>query len=272
MRPYGLFVLLLAPQLGWAMDFSISAGSESFMWEEYDTNNSKLLDESGLRHFVAFDAASWLDRHWQSDFGGRVYSGTVDYDGQTQTGTKVPSDTDYNGIQFEAGFSYYPGNQNPFVTNTGRSGIRMAVGVDSWRRNIQDTQYETTTGTIVSVDGYVENYTTTYGRIAAHYGGGGRWSFNLGAKYPFATTETVGLEALGYASDVTLHPQGNFSLYANLGLQFSRSWGMQIYYDSYRFAKSDPETVYSPSDGTTYYVWQPESHQDVLGAKFSFTF
>jgi len=260
MRPYGLFVLLLLPQVGWTMDFRISAGSESFLWEEYDSDGSKLLEESGLRHFIGFDADSWLDSHWQSDFGGRVYSGTVDYDGQTQSGAPVTTDTDYDGHQFEAGFSYFPDNQNPLVANKGRSGIRMAVGVDSWRRNLQGS------------GGYVENYTTTYGRVAAHYGGGGFWSFNLGAKYPFATSETVGLKDLGYASDVTLHPRGRFSLYADFALQFSRSWGMQVYYDSYRFAKSDPEPVYSPSDGTTYNVWQPEIRQDVLGAKLSFTF
>jgi hypothetical protein len=257
MRPYGLFALLVLPQAGWAVDISVSAGSESFLWEEYDSGGGKLLDESGLRHFIAVEAKGWIDGHWQSDFGGRVYSGTVEYDGQTQTGAPVTTDTDYDGMQLEAGFSYFPGSAS---SGQGRTGIRMAVGVDTWRRNL------------LGNGGYREDYTTTYGRIGAHYGDGGFWAFNLGAKYPFATTEGVGLKDLGFDSDVTLHPQGRFSLYADLAMQFSPQWGMRLYYDSYRFAESDPEPVYSPVDSATYSVWQPESRMDVLGAQLSFNF
>jgi len=253
-------MLLLLPQLGWAMDFRISGGSESFTWGEYDTNGNKILDETGLRHFIAFDADSWIDSQWQSDFGGRVYSGTVDYDGQTQSGTAVTTDTDYDGIQFEAGFNYYPETAGQLDRNSGRLGIRMAVGADNWRRSI------------LGSGGYMENYSGTYGRVGAHFGGAGFWSFNLGVKYPFAVSESVGLKDIGYASDVTLHPQGRFSVYGDLSLRFSRSWGMSLYYDSYRFAKSDPESVYSPIDSVTYNVWQPESRMDIFGAKLSFTF
>jgi len=254
--------MLLLPQLGWATDFRVSAGSESFVWQEYDTSGNTLLEESGLRHFISFDADSWVDSQWQSDFGGRVYSSTVDYDGQTQSGTPVSSNTDYDGLQLEAGFSYYPGRRHASAGAQGRSGIRMSVGADYWRRNIQDSQLPNGT----PVNGYVERYTTTYGRIAIHYGGGGPWSFNVGVKYPFAVTETVGLKALGLPSDGTLHPQGRFSLYADLALQLSRAWGAQVYYDGYRFAKSDPETV-----GTTI-IEQPEIHEEVFGAKLRFTF
>lgn len=262
MRRYALLIVLLLPQWGWAMDFRVSAGSESFLWQEYETNGAKLLEESGLRHFVAFDADSWIDRQWQSDFGGRVYSGTVDYDGQTNLHSAVTTDTDYDGIRFEAGFSYYPVSPSSFAGDGGRSGIRMALGVDTWRRSLHDTQLAN--GTPVS--GYVEHYEVVYGRIAAHYGGGGRLTFNLGTKYPFAATETVDTTTLGLPSDVSLHPQGRFSLYADIGFQITPSWGLMAYYDSYRFAKSDPVLVGSST------VAQPESHQDTYGAKLSFTF
>jgi hypothetical protein len=249
------------------MEFRVSAGSESFLWEEFDINGVKLLDESGFRHFVAFDSDSRLNRYWQSDFGGRVYSGTVEYSGQTQSGRQTePTDTDYDGVQLEIGFSYFPEPDGMY--RTGRSGVRMAVGVDSWRRGIHDSW--TVGSPAVLTPGYVENYTTVYGRLGAHYSGEGGWGFNVGAKYPLRTTETIGLEAVGFDSDVTLNPQGRFTLYADVGMRFSRSWGAQLYYDSYHFAESDPEPV--QSGGATYLVWQPESRQETLGFKVSFTF
>lgn len=248
------------------MDVQVSAGSELFRWEE---NNSgiKLLDETGLRHFIGIDANHWLDSYWQSDVTGRIYSGQVEYNGQTQSGTQTEStDTDYDGIQLEAGFRYYPKPQHS--EGGGQSGIRLALGVDSWRRNIHDSQ--TADGTIIS--GYIENYAIAYGRMGVHYGGGSPLSFNLGVKYPFYTNETIELKTLGYESDVTLHPKGRLSLHADVGLQFSRAWGGQLYFDSYRFAKSDAEPVYYPTANTTYLVWQPESRQEVFGARISFTF
>ncbi len=36
-------------------------------------------------------------------------------------------------------------------------------------------------------------------------------------------------------------------------------WGLGVYYDSYRFARSDVERIGS------IIVWQPQSNQDVIG-------
>jgi len=262
MRRYASIVLLMLPQLACAMDFRVSVGSESFSWKEYDNSGSRLLEEDGLRHFVAFDANNSIDNYWDSDFSGRVYSGTVDYDGQTQSGRPVSTDTDYDGFQLEAGFRYYPISQNRVSLNQGRGGIRMAVGVDTWRRKLHDATLPDNTVVL----GYTEEYTTTYGRLAAYYGGGGRYTLNAGVKYPFVTNESVGLEALGLPSDVTLHPQGRFSPYANIELQLNRNWGVQLYYDSYHFAESDAETV-----GTATVI-QPKINQQVIGGKVSFLF
>lgn len=271
MRLYGVLIVAMLPQTGWAMEYRVSAGTEAFLWEEYDASGGKLLDEAGLRHFVAFDADNWLNRNWQSDFRAKVYSGSVEYNGETVSGAATQStDTDYDGLLMEAGFSYFPDIDNASSPNAGRAGIRMAVGFDSWRRSIQDSRTVSLTPT--EVPGYVENYTVAYGRLGATFGGGGNWSFDAGAKYPFYTSETVGLKALGYASDPTLKPQGRFSLYADVGIQFNRWWSMQFYYDSYRFARSGAEPVYYPGSDVTYLVWQPESRQDAVGVKVSFTF
>lgn len=262
MRRSTLIVLLMLPQLAGAMDFRISAGTESFNWKEYDSSGIRLLKEDGLRHFVAFDANNTIDSYWDSDFSGRLYSGTVDYDGQTQSGIKVATDTDYDGFQLEAGFRYYPVSQNRVSLNQGRGGIRMAVGVDVWRRKLNDARLSD--GSVIL--GYTEEYTTTYGRLAAYYGGGGWYTLSAGVKYPFVTTEHVSLKDIGLPSDVTLRPQGRFSPYANIELQLSRHWGVQLYYDSYNFAESDSEMV------GIYSVTQPKIKQQVIGGKVSFLF
>lgn len=236
-----------------ANEIDIAGGIEYFQWAEFDSRG-KLLDETGWRNFVAVDAKSWLNHRWLSDLGGRFYSGTVEYDGQTQSGMPATTDTNYDGYQFELGVTYVEQE----LANTGRAGIRMAVGIDSWRR------------ALLGPGGYVENYNVTYGRLASHYEAGGLWSFNLGAKYPFATSETVGLESIGFASDVTLHPKGVISTYADIRLRLGSRWETQIYYDSYRFAKSDSKKSYYLVDNKYYEVRQPQSNQDVLGIKITF--
>lgn len=254
MRLIGVFALILLTRPGWAMDMQVSAGSELFLWEEYK-DGDRLLDERGLRHFVAIDADNWVNSNWQSDFAGRIYSGTVEYNGENQSGVKTePTDTDYDGIRLEAGFSYYPQQHG----GSGQTGLRMAVGGDTWRRNIHDSR--TADGRFVS--GYIENYTIIYGLLGVLYRDSAQWSLNLGVKYPFYTNEVVELKAIGYDSDVTLKPKGRLSLHADFGYQFTPNWGGQLYFDSYRFAKSDSVANF----------YQPEIYQEVFGAKVSFTF
>jgi len=256
-------ILALSP-LAQASDIDVSAGTEYFIWQEYSDGGSKLLDETGMRYFVGVSGSNDLNRNWSSDFGVRLYSGTVDYDGETQPPQSVPvkTDTDYSGTTFELGFTRYTAERRNLAT--GEWLIRFAIGTDRWRRGLQDSH--DANGNAVS--GYVERYLSNYAKLGAIYRVEGSWEAGFGAKAPFFVSEKADMGG----SNVTLNPEGQLSLYAHLDVPLSRQWGVSVNYDSYRFAKSDKELTYIPSKSAYYWVWQPESSQDTLGVAVHYRF
>jgi hypothetical protein len=252
------WVLLLLPQWVAAEEMRFSYGLQSFLWEEFDSGGGKLLDETGFRHVFALYAENSVAPTWQSDLSAHMTIGRVAYDGQTQTGTPVSTDTDYLGYGLEVGFSYFPG-QVPTGKAAGLGG-RLALGMNNWNR------------TLLGAGGYQENYRTTYGRVAALYTIPLAWRVELGARLPMATSERVDLSAFGYAQEVNLKPKGQPSLYVTWHYQINKRFGFNLDYDGYRFARSDDDIVYNTLDGTYYAVHQPRSEMHTLGLAITISF
>jgi hypothetical protein len=82
----------------------------------------------------------------------------------------------------------------------------------------------------------------------------------MGLKYPFYALNDTDLGA-------RLNPRGRASAFARfstaLGSTPQARWRLGAYYDSYRFAESDPEIVASVFG--LLQTWQPQSEQDVIG-------
>lgn len=247
-----IFSATLAPATV-ASEIEVAAGAEYFQWQEFNDSGRKLLEETGPRYFIGVKGTDRLENDWLIDFGWRFYSGTVDYDGETLPPNVRPvtTETDYNGFRTELGFS------NMFDDKSGAPDatwlLRFALGVDYWRRSLQNTTLQD--GTIVI--GYVERYTTAYAKIGASYQSEGMWSLGIGAKAPLYTREEVGLNG-----GITLNPEGQLSLFADMDIPLNRVLSVAVAYDSYRFAKSDPEAGYQ----------QPESTQDTVGLSLRYRF
>lgn len=242
------------PLAAGATEVNLAGGVEYFVWEEFADSGRKLLDETGPRYYVEMVGRNDLNKGWSTDFGGRVYSGTVDYDGETQPPNSIPvtTDTDYNGYRLELGFTYFTNHRRSL--DSGEWSVRFAAGVDRWRRSLQDTRLSD--GTPVS--GYVERYQSNYLTVGAEYRRLGAWRFGFGAKAPIFTREEVDIGG----TDITLNPEGQLSLFAGMAFTIAPQWSLALDYDSYRFAKSDPDNGY----------YQPESTQDTLGASLHFLF
>jgi len=253
---WSLFFSAVFVPMAMATEIDVAGGVEYFQWEEFSDSGRKYLDETGPRYFVEVVGTNHLEKDWLIDFGGRFYSGTVDYDGETQPPTVRPvvTDTDYNGFRTELG-----------LTHKGVSGtsvrdwiwlVRFALGVDMWRRSLRDT---------VTVAGYVERYTSVYAKVGVTYLREGEWSFGIGAKAPFNTNEEIS-DYPGVAESFTLKPEGRLSLYATVDRPINASWVISLAYDSYRFAKSDSVVVGS------HVFSQPESTQDTLSLALRYRF
>jgi hypothetical protein len=246
---------------GWATRYALTGGAEYFSWREYDGGGSRLLEETGPRYFVGLEAETRMSNGWTYGFRGRVYSGEVDYDGQT-TGTppvvKVKSDTDYTGLAVALDFTHpLPAPAGPEVA------LRFGIGVDHWRRHILDSG---------GISGVEERYTipsVTVG-LVLHPEVVTGWYAQGGVKIPFATREEV--SNFGSFDDFTLNPEPDFSLYADLGYRFNERWDAALYYDGYRFKKSDAERLTVGGADSGYEAWQPESRQDAWGVRVRYWF
>lgn len=255
MRSLFFLLLAIAGVPAAAADLSVDVGIEHFRWREFDAG-ARLLEETGPRLRVG---AAWrqpLDAAQRDslDVRGGLYFGQVNYDGQSQdilTGVRSPfsTDTNYVGAASEATFAHR-------LTPSSRGEVFVGGGIDAWRRDVRGRG---------NVSGTVENWTVFY--LLA--GGAVNWTDSAiryralaGLKYPFYTYQVTDI------GDVALEPKGRLSLTARLATDFVRAgrsqWGLGVYYDSYRFARSDSKQTELSGIGTVT-VAQPESDQDVIG-------
>ncbi len=254
---WALFFSATFISVSWADEIDIVAGVESFKWEEFEESGRSLLDETGRRYFVGVKGVDKLDSDWLVDFGGRLYTGNVDYDGETQPVVyPITTQTDYIGLRMELGFTHTIDTVEGAVDSAWL--LRLALGLDQWRRSLQDTSIPT--GEIV--EGYDEYYFSNYARSGIQFRREDGFVIGAGAKIPFYTSEEIDL---GNVS-ITLHPKGQWSLFAHMDVPINPRWGIEVIYDTYRFARSDSVRVGS------YIVWQPESHQDTLSAAVHYRF
>ncbi len=242
---------------------SVQFGPQSFLWREFGDTGGRLLQEQGARFSVgaAFDNFRREDSGVLYNVNGKIYLGSVDYDGQTQSGTPATTDVSYLGLNIELQGGYRFGR---------RVGVDVfgALGIDEWIRSIADGRAANGT----TVYGYEEYYTILYGKAGLGFFqllDGWRYMLQGGVKMPLATSEHVDL-----GSGVDLEPGLKPSAFANFQFDFGSGrhdrFGVALYYDSYRFSRSDPELL--TYGGSTYLVVQPRSHMDVYGLRLSYYF
>ena len=249
---WSVLISLTVASTAMATEIDVAGGVEYFKWEEFSDSGSKYLDETGQRNYIELVGTDPLESDWLIEFGGRFYSGTVEYDGQTISGIPVSTDTDYNGARLELGFAHYDFGGG--IADGGALSLRFALGLEQWRRSLRDTKLSDGT----PVTGYVERYTSTYARLGATYHFHEQWSFGAGVKAPFHTKEEVDIGGV----TITLHPEGQLSLFAGIEIPINNGWGLSVDYDTYRFAKSDLQAGY----------YQPKSTQDTIGLALHYRF
>ncbi len=247
--------------------FAVSAGLESFRWEEF-SGGQRLLTETGPRLVVGLTLDHLLQGNQTNPYSAeaRVYLGVIDYDGQTQSGASAKTDVDYFGVSAEV------------MGGLRLAGSRMdllgGLGVDTWTRDIQDGT--TANGSVAR--GYREDYFILYGKLGPGFlfqNETRRSYLQFGLKYPLYTYERAYLTSIGFDSDVELAPGKQLSGYAKWQMNWEREtdkprFGLSFYYDSFRFSASASKTVSAGS--ALYSVHQPESRMDVLGARLEYYF
>ena len=214
-----------------------------------------------------YDNLRQLNSNTIFSFGGKFYTGAVDYDGETQlTAIPVQSTTNYFGLQFDAWGGHC------FARGVHGLDIFGGAGIDFWLRSIDDA-YVSGLGQVYGGD---ENYYAFFAKLGLgyfHEMGKARHYLQAGIKYPFLVYEYAYLLS---SDDITLRPKGKPSLFAKyqveLGSARRNRWGLTVYYDSYRFDPSNEVLDTANGVPTGYVILQPESHQDTLGVQLGYYF
>jgi len=118
---------LLALFTAVSFGFEIYLSPRYTVWEEFDSAGGKLLEERGwLLGVGAFKEGELLRG------GVEIYGGTLSYDGQTQAGTPVETDTVYSGLSLYGGVGWELGER--FILKP-----QILYRLEGWVRDIRST-------------------------------------------------------------------------------------------------------------------------------------
>ena len=244
---------------GWG----ISADLERFRWAE---SADPRVTETGPMLGIGARYTQDRDAGWLFGWRGRLYFGSVDYNGALlDASAPATGTTEYNGLVNEALAIYrLPGS---------RYGLEFVSGLiwDYWNRQLTAFQRE--------------QYWVASLRLGvnADRRESSGWFGGAGLKYPFYTREDAHLTDIDFNANPRLQPKGTFSLYADAGYRFTRNWSLTGYYDSYRFKESDPTpflinpfvpgcTGVAPDRPQGCQLVQPASKVDSLGLRLQYSF
>lgn len=252
-----LLCMLLPALQAQAEGVVLSVGSESASWRE-SIGSTTLAEESGWRQFIAFEAERQVYPRWDYGFRAKLYSGDLAFDGQSRTsgGTSYSSESDYYGGLAEVLFTYRLGPRSPW-------GLSFGVGYDQWRRDIDPTS---------SMEGYVEDYEVSFGRLALRHMNEHGWHGAVGLIAPLEVEETVQLSSSSlFDANAELSPGSLFSLNAEVGYRFER-WELGARVDGYNFSSSPSVLVPCGASAGGCSVFQPDSEslrsQFYIGYRF----
>jgi len=255
----GALLCSAAAHAGW----SVNGDVEHFRWAE---STDPRVSETGPMFGIGGGYRVLRPEGWQFGWRGRLYGGSVDYNGaflstnEPATGTSV-----YTGISNEGRAIYrLPGSA---------SGMEVVSGliVDYWNRQLSSVQHE--------------QYWIASARLGLNFDRrqSQGWFGGGGFKYPFWTRQDAHLTEIGFNANPHLEPKGSLSLYADLGYRFTRHWSLTGYYDSYRFNASDATqrlinpaiegcTAVAPDPAGGCRIFQPQSRQDSFGLRLQYSF
>ncbi|SRR5258708_590542 len=241
----------LLPCAAWA-ELTVSGGVDYLHWTETTVPEVK---ESGPLYTLGLAYTQDRDAGALFAYRGKLWGGTVDYNGATLFGgTPVNSTTNYTGLNNELQVRWRkPGKRGGTLDGV------LGAGLDVWRRSLSSVQKE--------------DYAIGYLRLGVESGtdDSSKWSVSLGFKYPVWTYENAHLDEIGFDSNPILHPGKEISPFGSLGYRFASQWQVVGYYDGFRFGRSTAVQANEVATGlgpTT--LVQPATTMSIFGIRIEY--
>lgn len=285
-------ILLLSGHVS-ADGWQKAVGVESFNWYEYDPDGSELVHESGPRLFVEFSSSREYTKRINASYSGRLYGANVRYDGETQSGIPITTNSLYLGFALEAMFDYRLSINGDSFSNGGDWFLTYGLGYEGWLRGIRDTS---------TASGYNEFYRVPYTRLGLSFDANDQTRIQFGAKFPMLVREYVVYSRFvtddtgEKFADLELAPVARATLYASIDFTMAENWNFRLYYDRYLFDASPKESLLTASGNPVYCfdgnsdgvcdalnainsgsdsetrAYQPHSEHQTIGVRFTLSF
>jgi len=232
---------------------AVTAAVEYFQWIE-DTSPIEVREQGPLFVF-GLEYTQPRERGWLFAYRGKLYTGTVEYDGAYLYAPSVAAtgDSTYFGMTNEVQLRYRLAPQRSYWLD-----VVGGAGYDFWERELSDVQSE--------------DYQVAYLRLglALDTPTEKGWTLGGGIKYPVWVDEDAHFDDLGFDNNPGLEPVGRVSAYAFAGYRLQRNLTLVGYFDSYSFGESDPVTV--TQGGSKAQFYQPASVQYNWGIGLQYRF
>ena len=151
-----LIGLLIFPSTWAAPSFNLGVGFDAmyFDYREFNGNDVLLNKETGPMPGLHLSAMLQWD-NWYSEMVYEYHLGTVDYDGQTQNGDFLSTETEEDIVDLSLVAGRYFGAASRY-----RSAVYAGLGYHYWERNILPTS---------TVAGLLETYEWSYALLGAKF-------------------------------------------------------------------------------------------------------
>ena len=233
-------------------ELTLSGGVDYFYWKETTIPEVK---ETGPLYGLGVAYTQNRDAGALFAYRGKLWGGTVNYDGSTLFGgTPVKSTTSYTGLSNELQVRW----RKPGKPGGNLDGV-LGAGLDVWRRNLSSVQKE--------------DYAIGFLRLGVESGSDdfSKWSVSLGFKYPIWTYENAHFDQIGFDSNPILHPGREISPFGSLGYRFAPNLQLVGYYDGFRFSKSATVQTNEVASGFgPQTLVQPASTLSVFGIRLEY--
>lgn len=237
-----------------------------FTWEEFRTDGSRLLKESGPQYGIGgtikLNLLQGSAGAWTLNSKTEMFGGVVDYDGTTFSSDPVTdnrpvkTDVNYFGISEDLDLGWAIPVQKITVEPFAGVGYRW------WMRDLESSTSVGTNGVPFAVSGYTEHWRSFSFRAGARsqYPLSENVTFSVmaAARYPFHNRNNIDVAGVG---KISLEPKSEWSAIAEAGLRYKRIVAT-VYYESFIFPDSAPVAGF----------YQPRSESEIVGLRLGWAF
>lgn len=226
---------------------------QDFGYKEYDDQGVLLDREDGLMPGLMLEfGAGWSSVSVALRF--ELADGLVDYDGQTQSGTPIKTETDEKITNLQAVLRYKlkPLSQHNVMFIGG-------IGHRVWRRNIRATNSST---------GLFEVYRWQYWMLGgtATLWQRGQWSAGVDVRWLRPIEPTISVDLIGYDEvHLDLESRNSARVGVPIRMKGEKDWVFTPYWESWRLGRSADKTLTvggAPTSGT---VNEPRNETNIVG-------